>query len=149
MQRKLKQVAANTFQNANRLTPINFERKYIVWFSIVKELLSVTTNAFNFTKKHIYMGTWATLPVLACPSLNLRQTWPQGGPDPIDFGGQEHPAEDLGTSMVIKKLDRSAIHILQMERKCKTKVVSRPGDLSPCKQIGYNIIYIYIYIYIN
>ena len=99
-----------------------------------------------YKKAYIYMGTWATLPVFACPSLNLRQTCPQGGPDPIDFGGQEHPAEDLGTSMVIKKLDRSAIHILQMERKCKTKVVSRPGDLSPCKQIGYNIIYIYIYI---
>ena len=31
------------------------------------------------------MGTWATLPVLACLSLNLSQTWPQGGPDPVDF----------------------------------------------------------------
>ena len=23
--------------------------------------------------------------VLACLSLNLSQTWPQGGPDPVDF----------------------------------------------------------------
>ena len=65
-----------------------------------------------YKKAYIY-GNMGHITCISLPFfLNLRQTWPQGGPDPIHFGGQEHAAEDLATSMVIKKLDRSAIHIL-------------------------------------